>query len=83
MDEYRVFLMGHRDFTEAREVEEKLYDLLRQWLSQHTCVEILIGRNGSFDLFVASVVKRAQKSFGEERLFLTLVLLYLQKDEYR
>ncbi|MBQ7314820.1 MAG: hypothetical protein IJW83_02290 [Clostridia bacterium] len=43
-------------------------------------MEIYIGRNGEFDMFAASIVKRAQKAFGEERCAMTLVLPYVQKD---
>lgn len=80
MEEYRVALMGHRVFYPTMEVEERLHALLYEFLSQKDYVELLIGRNGSFDLFAASAVKRAQAALGKERLSMTLVLPYPQKD---
>ena len=39
-------------------------------------VEFQIGRNGEFDIVVASCIKRVQKSFGKQNSAMTLVLPY-------
>ena len=62
MDIYRVALFGHRDFCATQEIEDKLYDILHDLMQTRPCVEIYMGRNGEFDLFAASVVKRIKKS---------------------
>ena len=80
MKPYRVVLFGHRDLREQRMVEERLFPLLGDLIRTKPFVEICVGRNGEFDVFAASVVKRAQKIFGEENSEMTLVLPYTQKD---
>ena len=45
-------------------------------LAKHVLLEFLIGRNGEFDVFTASIIKRFQKKAGQERCEMTLVLPY-------
>ena len=80
MDFYRVVLFGHRDFGGHRKAEPELAKILRELCASKGGVEIYIGRNGEFDVFFASVVKRLQKALGEEMLSLTLVLPYGYRD---
>lgn len=80
MNTYKIALLGHRYFCEQREVEEKLYSILRDIIAKNHYVEIYIGRNGEFDKFAASVLKRAQKAFGGENITINLVLPYTNKD---
>ena len=61
MDIYRVALFGHRDFCVTREIENKLYSILRDLMQTKLYLEIYIGRNGEFDIFAASIVKRIKK----------------------
>lgn len=74
---YRVALFGHRDLTAHRDVEERLSAVLEQLFLRQERIEILIGRNGEFDIFAASVVKRFCK---HENVEMTLVLPYTHKD---
>lgn len=80
MDIYRIALFGHRDFCATREIEDKLYNILRDLMITRFCVEFYIGRNGEFDLFAASVVKRIKKELDNSSCFMTLVLPYKVKD---
>lgn len=80
MNVYRVTLFGHRDLSKQQMIEKALYPLLRDLIQTNPYVEFYIGRNGEFDKFVASVIKRAQKAFGNENSEMTLVLPYIQKD---
>ena len=80
MDLYTVALFGHRDFWGHRKAEGELTKILRALCESKACVEINIGRNGEFDVWAASAVKRLQKAVGEERLSLTLVLPYPCRD---
>ena len=77
---YRVVLFGHRDFSGHRMLEERLPPLLKELISAKPFVEIYIGRNGEFDRYAASIVKRVQKAVGKEHSELICVLPYLQKD---
>ncbi len=80
MDIYKVTFFGHRDFCIDRKVEERLYSLVGELIRTKEYVEFYIGREGGFDIFAASVIKRAQKVFGHENSSLTLVLPYPAKD---
>lgn len=80
MNIYKVTFFGHRDFYIDRAKEEKLFAIVRDLIQTKPYVEFFIGRNGEFDIFAASVVKRAQKAFGSENSSLTLVLPYKTKD---
>ena len=77
---YRVALIGHRDFDGHKTLDERLYPLLRDLIRDKPFVEIYIGRNGEFDRYGATVVKRAQKSFGKDNNALLCLLAYPMKD---
>ena len=77
---YVVTLFGHRDLCEHDRVEKLLYDILHKLIENKQFVEVYIGRNGEFDVFAASVVKRVKKAFGSEKCSLTLVLPYTVRD---
>ena len=80
MDCFRITLFGHRDFCATREIEGKLYDILKDLMLKKSCLEIYIGRNGEFDIFAASVVKRIKKELDNSSCSVTLVLPYKVKD---
>lgn len=80
MNVYKVALFGHRDLYEHRKVEEKLYPILLDLIQTKLYVKFYIGRNGEFDMFTASVVKRVQKAFGDDNSEMILVLPYHGKD---
>jgi len=80
MKGYRVVFFGHRDLRDHKLVEDRLFPLLAELIGKKSFVELYIGRNGEFDTFVASVVKRVQKSVGNENNQMILVLPYPQRD---
>ena len=81
MEIYRVALIGHRNLQNSDPFEKTLENLIRTLLLQKEYVEFYIGRNGDFDIFAASVIKRVQKAVGGENSSLILLLPYHAKDE--
>lgn len=81
VDIYRVTLFGHRDLDAHELVERRLYPIVKELIQTKPYVEFFIGRDGEFDTFVASVIKRAQRAFGKENNELILVLPYPKKDQ--
>jgi len=79
-DTYRVVLFGHRDFNEHRTLDEQLFPLLKDLIRTKPYVEIYIGRNGAFDLYAATVVKRVQIAMGKANNVFICVLPYPEKD---
>lgn len=77
---YRVVLFGHRDFDGHRKIEERLYQLLKDLIRTKPFVEIYIGRNGEFDIYVATIVKRVQAAMGKDNNEFICVLPYPEKD---
>ena len=77
---YRIVLFGHRDFCGYGALEQYLYPLLGRLIKTTPFVEIYIGRNGEFDLYAATIVKRAQKAFGKDNNELICVLPYFEKN---
>ena len=76
MDIYTVSLFGHRKIDNLRNLEERLGKITRELIRTKTYVDFLIGRNGEFDEYAASVIKRVQKEVGKENNSITLVLPY-------
>lgn len=77
---YRLVLFGHRDFYGHRLLDERLYPLLQDLISTKPFVEIYIGRNGEFDIYAATVVKRIQSVMSKDNNELICVLPYPEKD---
>ena len=76
-EKYTVSLFGHRIIEDYITVESKLYELLRIIMqNRNREIEFLLGRNGDFDLMVASTVRKLKKETGNDNVFLTLVLPY-------
>ena len=79
-DIYRVAFFGHRRIYNIREIEEKLVPILNELILTKEYVEFYIGRNGEFDEFAASVIKREQKQLDRGNSVLILTLPYTVKD---
>ena len=75
MDDYTIVLLGHRDVSSYKKLERRLFSILHKLIITKPFLEIYIGRNGEFDIYAASIVKRAQKAFGSENSELTLVMM--------
>ena len=80
MNIYRVVFFGHRRIYNIREIEEKLVPILKELILTKKYVEFYIGRNGEFDEFVASVIKRVQKQLDRGNNVMILTLPYTVKD---
>ncbi len=76
MEIYRVAFIGHREIENYREVEDAIMEKLSELLREKEFVEFQIGRNGEFDIFFASCIKRLQKNLGDHNSAMTLVLPY-------
>ncbi len=76
MDIYRVSLIGHRDIDDYRELELSLNRIITKLLKEKQFVEFQIGRNGEFDIFSTSCIKRVKKKSDADNCSMTLVLPY-------
>ena len=83
MDFFTVSLFGHREINDPLMLERRLAPIVNELMRERPYVSFLIGRNGEFDEYVASVIKRVQKEIGKENNEITLVLPYtVSKLEY-
>ena len=80
MNVYRVCLFGHRDFSGHRIIDSKLFELLKRIIREKEFVEIYIGRNGEFDIYAASVIKRVRGMTDKSNCEFVCVLPYQVKD---
>ena len=53
---------------------------MKELLRTKDFVEFYIGRDGEFDIYAASIIKRVQMAIGTENSELNLVLPYVRKD---
>ena len=81
MEVYRVAFFGHRELQNISFIEDQIERLVLNLLRKKEFVEFYVGRNGDFDIAVASAIKRAQRRFGKESSSLILVLPYHMRDE--
>ena len=82
MKVYRVSFIGHREIlSNIERIEYELEKNLKELISAHEFVEFYVGRNGDFDIIVASAIKRVRKSCDNNNSELILVLPYANKDE--
>ena len=61
MEIYTVSFFGHSEVEGVAEIESRLERLLRDLITRKQYVEFLVGRNGEFDLLVASAIRRVVK----------------------
>ena len=73
---YTVSLFGHRRIDDYNKLDKHLEKIVKELININEFVEFFIGRNGDFDEYAASVIKRVQKSVGKEKCALTLVIPY-------
>ena len=81
MDIYRIAFIGHREIHGQYRLEDRVEQIVREKLSTKEFVELYVGRNGDFDIFAASAVKRAQKHFGNHNSSLILLQPYPMKND--
>ena len=76
LDTYRVSFIGHREIDNFRFIENQIEDVVKELIETKEYVEFYVGRNGEFDILVASVIKRAQRDFGTSNNSLILIIPY-------
>ena len=76
LNTYRVSFIGHREVENFRFIEEQVEDIVKELIQTKEFVEFYVGRNGEFDIMVASVIKMAQRDYGTSNNSLILVLPY-------
>ncbi|MBR2020880.1 MAG: hypothetical protein IJ939_00440 [Clostridia bacterium] len=73
---FTVSFFGHRDFSEHLKTEPILENLLKDIIKKHEFVEFLVGRNGEFDQFVSSTIRKVKRDFYGSNSELVCVLPY-------
>ena len=81
MEIYRIAFIGHREIYQHQRLEEQIENIARDMLHKKEYVEFYVGRNGDFDISVASAIKRAQKAVGHHNSSLILLQPYPMKDD--
>ena len=76
MEIYRVSFIGHREIECFSAVEEQVKDIVKNLIETKEYVEFYVGRNGEFDIMVASVIKGLQRDYGKANNSLILVIPY-------
>lgn len=80
MNVFTVSLFGHREICDLGRLEDQLTPIIKELIQTKAYVSFLIGRNGEFDEYAASVIKRAQRETEKENNDITLVLPYAVSD---
>ena len=80
MNDFIVSLFGHREIRDLYSMEEGLVKLLKELIQAKPYVVFLVGRNGEFDEYAASVIKRMRREINDESSELDLVLPYTVSD---
>ena len=76
MDIFTVSLFGHRRIDNLQQLNNTLVPIIKKLIQTKSYVSFLIGRNGEFDEYAASIIKQVQKEKGKENNDMTLVLPY-------
>ena len=77
---YTVSFFGHRRIYNPIVIERKLEELVKELLLTKQYVEFLVGRDGDFDLLVASVIRRCKRECRNDNSSLMLVLPYMRAE---
>lgn len=76
MEIFTVSFFGHRIIDNPREIEERLEAYIQKLLAEHEYIDFLVGRNGDFDQFASSSVRRVRNRYRADNSALILVLPY-------
>lgn len=77
---YTVALFGHRNMLDTKHIDHNLIPIIKNLMKKKMYIVFLIGRNGEFDAYVASIIKTVQHEYGISRPELNLVLPYAVSD---
>ena len=73
---YTVCFFGHRYIDNHSEISEDVYRIAKQLIKEKEYVEFLVGRDGDFDLIVASAIRMATKELDYGNSSLIWILPY-------
>ena len=76
MNVFYVSLFGHREINNLQHIDDQLVPIIKELIQTKLHVSFLIGRNGEFDEYAASLIKCVQREVGKENSDMTLVLPY-------
>lgn len=82
MNNYTVSFFGHREPDNMFEIENKVEKIVREMIDRKNFVEFLVGRDGEFDMFVSSIIRRVKKAKNYGNSAHILILPYMTA-EYR
>ena len=78
METYTVSFFGHRriygNFSAA---EKKIETKVAELINNKDYVNFLVGRNGDFDIYVSSIIRKAKEKYDYKNTAFTLVLPYM------
>ena len=77
MEVFTVSFFGHRQSDYLLFAEKALEKIIRDFICSKEYVEFLVGRNGEFDLLVASVIRKCKRELRDDNSSLVLVLPYV------
>lgn len=80
MEVYAVSFFGHRRIYDPIRIERQLEEIVRDLLLTKQYVEFLVGKDGDFDILVASVIRRCKRQYRDDNSALVLVLPYMKAD---
>lgn len=76
MKTFTVSFFGHRRLENALKIERLIEGIVKTILIENEFVEFLIGRDGEFDILVASVIRRCKRIIRDDNSSLIWVLPY-------
>lgn len=80
MKMFTVSFFGHRYLDDTIYAERELEKLIRKLLLEKEYIEFLVGRDGDFDIVVASVIRRMKRTVRSDNSALIWVLPYETAD---
>ena len=73
---YTVAFFGHRYLDNPFQIEDRLDIIIEKLIRENEYVEFLVGRNGEFDQFVSSTIRKVKRDFCRSNSELVCVLPY-------
>ncbi len=80
MEVYTVSFFGHRRLDDPIRIEQQLEKIVCDLLLTKQYVEFLVGKDGEFDILVASVIRRCKRQYRDDNSAMVLVLPYMKAD---
>lgn len=80
MEVYTVSFFGHRRIDDPIRIEQQLEEIVRELLLTKQYVEFLVGKDGAFDILVASVIRRCKRQYRDDNSAMVLVMPYMRAD---